>query len=148
MTSAAFDVLGRTFTVVAEGDTVVRADFDLDVRDDGDLPASIMSAVRDWLNGDCAALDRIAVRQPGTPFLQDVWATMRAIAPGQTSTYGALAASSGAPRGARAVGQACARNAIVLFVPCHRVVAADGIGHYQHGIDFKAALLAHEARSR
>lgn len=148
MQAQSFTVLGRRLTVVADGDTVVAAHFDADGAGAGRLPATIGAAVDAYLAGDCAALDRVPVQQPGTAFMQRAWEQMRAIAPGDTETYGELAQRSGSPRGSRAAGQACARNAIVLFVPCHRVVAANGIGNYLYGTEFKAALLEHEARSR
>jgi methylated-DNA-[protein]-cysteine S-methyltransferase len=148
MQRQSFSVLGHRLTVVADGDTVVQADFSSAAGASGRLPASITEAIEAYLAGDCDALGRVPVRQPGTVFLQAAWAQMCAIDPGSTVSYGELAERIGSPRGSRAVGQACARNAIVLFVPCHRVVAAQGIGHYQYGSDFKAALLDHEARSR
>ena len=56
---------------------------------------------------------------------------VRAIAWGETASYGEIARRIGAPRAARAVGGALGRNPISLLVPCHRVIAADGtIGGY------------------
>lgn len=65
---------------------------------------------------------------------------------GETLSYGALARVMGS--GARAIGQACARNPFPIVVPCHRVLGAAGLGHYTggRGLDTKRALLAHEAR--
>lgn len=73
---------------------------------------------------------------------------MRAIPHGETATYGALALRAGS--GARAIGQACARNALPIIVPCHRVVAAGGLGHYSagDGTPTKSWLLAHEAKDQ
>lgn len=83
-----------------------------------------------------------------TPFQRRVREAMRAIAPGETRTYGQLAAElATAPR---AIGGACRCNPITLVVPCHRVVAQDGIGGYGGdwgagpAIDQKARLLAFE----
>jgi methylated-DNA-[protein]-cysteine S-methyltransferase len=71
--------------------------------------------------------------------------TLRDIAPyGHVVTYGELARRSGCPGGARAVGQAMARNPLPLVVPCHRVVAADGLGGYGGGLPLKRWLLALE----
>ena len=55
-----------------------------------------------------------------------VWAALREIPYGATTSYGALAARLGAPRASRAVGLANGRNPISVVVPCHRVVGADG----------------------
>ncbi len=79
-----------------------------------------------------------------SPFNVSVYAAMREIPPGTAQTYGELAARSGHPRAARAVGTACGRNEIVIVIPCHRVVARDGIGGYGYGVDVKAKLLIHE----
>jgi methylated-DNA-[protein]-cysteine S-methyltransferase len=70
---------------------------------------------------------------------------MRAIAAGTTVSYADLAARAGAPRAARAAASACARNAVCLFIPCHRVVRSDGsLGGYYYGLATKRSLLAHE----
>jgi methylated-DNA-[protein]-cysteine S-methyltransferase len=64
------------------------------------------------------------------------------VAPGEVVTYGALARRTGHPRAARAVGTACARNPIPIFVPCHRVLpGSGGIGGYGGGPERKRALL-------
>jgi methylated-DNA-[protein]-cysteine S-methyltransferase len=71
--------------------------------------------------------------------------TLRDIAPyGHVVTYGELARRSGCPGGARAVGQAAASNPLPLVVPCHRVVAAGGLGGYCGGLLLKRWLLALE----
>jgi methylated-DNA-[protein]-cysteine S-methyltransferase len=103
------------------------------------------AALRDYFAGDVRALDRVDVRQPGGPFHTAVWREMRAIPPGTTLSYGELAARAGAPRAVRAAGSACARNAVCLFVPCHRVVRSDGgLGGYYYGLGTKLSLLEHE----
>jgi methylated-DNA-[protein]-cysteine S-methyltransferase len=63
---------------------------------------------------------------------------------GRTRTYADLAAAVGRPRGARAVGQAMARNPVPLVVPCHRVVGRNGLGGYGGGLALKRRLLAIE----
>ncbi len=78
----------------------------------------------------------------GTAFQRRVWAALRDIPPGQTQTYGEVAARLGKPRAARAVAQACAQNRIALVVPCHRVVGSDGaLRGYRWGPDRKRRLL-------
>lgn len=64
---------------------------------------------------------------------------------GETARYGEIAERTGHPRAARAVGTACGKNECSMFVPCHRVVAAGGIGGYGGGEWMKRALLAFEA---
>jgi methylated-DNA-[protein]-cysteine S-methyltransferase len=70
---------------------------------------------------------------------------------GETITYGELAELAGRPGAARAVGTAMSRNPVPFVVPCHRVVAAGGIGGYgggAQGVALKRALLDLEARAR
>ena len=86
----------------------------------------------------------------GTPFQRAVWNAMCAIPRGHTRTYGELARELGGE--ARAVGQACGDNRLPIVIPCHRVVAADGIGGFAHAtdgylIEAKRWLLLHEAQA-
>jgi methylated-DNA-[protein]-cysteine S-methyltransferase len=84
----------------------------------------------------------------GTPLQRAVWEAMCAIPRGKTRTYGELARELGAD--ARAIGQACGDNRLPIVIPCHRVVAADGIGGFGHAtggylLEAKRWLLMHEA---
>jgi methylated-DNA-[protein]-cysteine S-methyltransferase len=77
-----------------------------------------------------------------TPFLERCAHALRSVPRGETVTYGELAALAGAPGAARAAGTFCARNRLGLFVPCHRVVAAGGLGSYGSlGLGYKRRLL-------
>ena len=80
----------------------------------------------------------------GSPFHQDVWRLMRKIPFGLTSTYGELAQQLGCA--AQPVGGACAANPIAILIPCHRVVAAAGLGGFSggSGVESKRFLLRHE----
>jgi methylated-DNA-[protein]-cysteine S-methyltransferase len=83
----------------------------------------------------------------GTPFQRRLWDALCEIPRGKTLTYGALAKRLEAE--ARAVGQACGDNRLPIVIPCHRVVAADGIGGFSHStggylVEAKRWLLAHE----
>ncbi|MEO6280834.1 methylated-DNA--[protein]-cysteine S-methyltransferase [Roseateles sp.] len=81
----------------------------------------------------------------GTSFQREVWQALLAIAPGQPSTYGALAGRLGRASAARALGAAVGRNPISVLVPCHRVVGADGsLTGYAGGLERKKALLSLE----
>jgi methylated-DNA-[protein]-cysteine S-methyltransferase len=80
-----------------------------------------------------------------TSFQRDLAAALRAVPWGEVVSYGELAALAGRPGAARAAGSFCAGNCFALFVPCHRVVAADGIGGYgDSGVGVKRRLLALE----
>ena len=77
-----------------------------------------------------------------SPFQRDVLDVMRGIPYGETATYGEVAALAGRPNAQRAVGSVCARNRFAILVPCHRVVAADGLGPYGSlGQGYKRRLL-------
>lgn len=83
----------------------------------------------------------------GTAFQQRVWQALRHIPRGQTLTYGELARALGSS--ARAVGGACGANPIAIVIPCHRVVAARGLGGFSGSTDgqwlvVKRWLLGHE----
>ena len=80
----------------------------------------------------------------GTPFQKEVWAELSRIPYGETISYGELARRVGRPKGPRAVGQANGRNPIAIIVPCHRVLASNGIGGYGGGLTVKRSLLALE----
>ena len=77
-----------------------------------------------------------------TPFQRAVAETLRGIPYGETVTYGELAALAGHPNAQRAAGTFCAHNRFPIVVPCHRVVAAEGLGSYGSlGVDYKRRLL-------
>lgn len=77
-----------------------------------------------------------------TPFQRALVDALRRVPPGQTVTYGELAALAGRPNAHRAAGSLCAGNRFPVFVPCHRVVAAGSIGGYGSlGVEYKRRLL-------
>lgn len=83
----------------------------------------------------------------GTAFQERVWQELRRIPPGQSISYGELAARLGQPKASRAVGGANGANPVAVLVPCHRVVAADGsLGGYAWGNEIKAELLRRERK--
>ena len=94
---------------------------------------------------------KLPLKRVGSAFQRSVWDLIAAIPCGETRTYGGLARIlRSAPR---AVGQACGANYFPLVIPCHRVVAAGGIGGFANSrggylLEIKRRLLAHEnARS-
>lgn len=107
----------------------------------------VADAVAAYGDGDLAALDAVPLDQPGGPFHQVAWRALREVPAGTTTTYAGLAAAAGRPAAVRGAGSACARNLVVLFVPCHRVVRTGGsLGGYLYGLDVKQQLLHHESR--
>ncbi len=78
-------------------------------------------------------------------FFKKVFEKLANIPYGHVVSYQQLAAISGSPKAARAVGQAMANNKLMIVIPCHRVIAADhSLGGFSGGLDLKRALLEHE----
>ena len=114
------------------------------IKEDPQPLVSAVDALKRYFAGEPENLDQPLALQ-GSQFQMEVWSKLRAIPAGTVATYGDIALRIGRPRGARAVGQACGRNPVVLFVPCHRVVAAHGgLGGFGSGLDLKKSLLRHE----
>jgi methylated-DNA-[protein]-cysteine S-methyltransferase len=108
-------------------------------------PAGVATALARYFRGDLAALDAVEVDPVGTPFQRAVWAALRTIPHGETTSYGVLARRLGAPTASRAVGAANGANPIWIVVPCHRVIGASGaLTGYAGGLDVKRWLLEHE----
>jgi methylated-DNA-[protein]-cysteine S-methyltransferase len=106
----------------------------------------ISELISDYFDGDLTALDAIKVRQSGAAFSQAAWKAMRKVKAGKTMSYADLAQRAGSPAAVRAAGSACAKNAIVLVVPCHRIVKTGGaLGNYAYGLNKKEWLLRFEA---
>ena len=78
----------------------------------------------------------------GTEFQRRVWEALLTIPYGETRSYGEIAALIGSPKASRAVGSANHRNPISIFIPCHRVIGADGsLTGYGGGLEAKTVLL-------
>ena len=115
------------------------------VPEPGNAPATVKRLLRSYFEGDLAALATIEWRTAGTPFQRTVWTALTTIAPGETLSYGALAARLGWPKSVRAVGLANGSNPISVVVPCHRVIGTNGLlTGYGGGIERKRWLLDHE----
>lgn len=104
----------------------------LDRHDATVAPAWVQDAVRRLmahLAGQAQQLENIPLDLSDlTPFQHQVTTVLQATKPGQTLSYGEVALLVGRPGAARAVGQAVKANPILILVPCHRVVAANGPG--------------------
>ena len=109
----------------------------------------ISELISDYFDGYLSALDAIKVRQPGAHFSQAAWKAMRKVKAGKTLSYADLADRAGSPAAVRAAGSACAKNAIVLVVPCHRIVKTGGsLGNYVYGLNKKSGYYALRQRFR
>jgi methylated-DNA-[protein]-cysteine S-methyltransferase len=108
-------------------------------------PIGARSRLEAYFAGELDALDAVSVDPHGTPFQLTVWRALRTIRAGATRSYGEIARAVGQPRAVRAVGAANGQNPVALFIPCHRVIGADGsLTGYGGGLDRKRWLLQHE----
>lgn len=88
----------------------------------------------------------VPITPSGTVFQKRVWSAMRRIPWGRTASYGKLARMAGSSGATRATGTACGANRIIIINPCHRVVAAAGIGGFGSGLAWKRRLLGLEGQ--
>jgi methylated-DNA-[protein]-cysteine S-methyltransferase len=115
------------------------------VPEPGAAPGNVIRRLRSYFDGEIGCLAAIEWRTAGTAFQRTVWTGLTTIAPGETLSYGVLAAKLGCPKSVRAVGTANGANPISVVVPCHRVIGADGsLTGYGGGIARKRWLLNHE----
>jgi len=104
--------------------------------------------LREYFAGTRRTFD-LPLLSSGTAFEQSVWRALESIPFGETKSYGQLAAQLGMPKAARAVGRACARNPLLIVVPCHRVIASSGaLTGFAAGIEAKRLLLRLEGHER
>jgi O-6-methylguanine DNA methyltransferase len=112
---------------------------------DNFVPTLVARLRRFFVRGDEDFADVELDLSELTPFGRALAHTLRAVPRGEVVTYGELAALAGHPGAARAAGTFCAQNRLAIFVPCHRVVAAGGLGGYGSlGGSYKRRLLALE----
>ena len=111
------------------------------------LLAEAARQLGEYFAGDRCGFD-LPLGPEGTPFQQRVWAELRTIPYGATTTYGAVARRLGDSLAVRAVGRANATNPLALVVPCHRVIGTGGkLTGFVGGTATKEWLLRHEARA-
>ena len=100
----------------------------------------------EYLKGERKSFD-LPLRMKGTDFQQRVWNALLDIPYGETRSYKQIAEAIGNPKAVRAVGMANNRNPLLIVVPCHRVIGADGkLVGYGAGIEKKEFLLRLESR--
>jgi methylated-DNA-[protein]-cysteine S-methyltransferase len=111
------------------------------------IPGDVPVALRQFCAGQPVDLLRFAtVAIHEDTVYGRIYEAVRRIPYGKTATYGEIAAAVGT--GPRVVGQAMARNPTPLVIPCHRVVAADGLGGFSPSIEIKEELLAMEKKGK
>lgn len=111
--------------------------------------SKIQNAILAYQDRKFEPITDFELEQPGSDFANRVWREISAIPAGETISYGELACRAGSPAAVRAAGTACGKNAIPIFIPCHRVIpATGGVGNYAYGKKLKEQLLSHERGKR
>jgi methylated-DNA-[protein]-cysteine S-methyltransferase len=118
-----------------------------------DRESPTIARTRGWLTayfeGTAAEIGDLPLDMRGAPFEKRVWTALRAIPPGQTTSYGAIARALDSEGASRAVGAANGANPVAIIVPCHRVIGASGsLTGYGGGLERKTWLIEHERRWR
>jgi methylated-DNA-[protein]-cysteine S-methyltransferase len=111
-------------------------------------PPQIAQAIARYFSGELRAIDSLTTATAGSDLQRKVWAALRHIPAGTTTTYGKLAKEVGLddPRAAIDIGAANGANPIAIIVPCHRVIASNGeLRGYAWGLNRKRWLLEHES---
>ncbi|QJQ98171.1 methylated-DNA--[protein]-cysteine S-methyltransferase [Halomonas sp. PGE1] len=122
-------------TLAAEGEPDPEA-----ARRDDDALAEARDQLLAYLEGRRHGFS-LPLAPGGSDFQREVWSALLRIPWGETRTYGELARRLGREGAARAIGTANGANPLPLLIPCHRVVAADGLGGYSGGLALKRRLL-------
>jgi methylated-DNA-[protein]-cysteine S-methyltransferase len=113
---------------------------------DGFPAPELVERLLAYFGGEAVSFEDVELDLDGLPpFHRQLAEALRGVPRGEVVTYGELAALAGRPGAHRAAGTFCSRNHLAIFIPCHRVVAADGIGPYGVlGVEYKRRLLALE----
>jgi methylated-DNA-[protein]-cysteine S-methyltransferase len=119
----------------------LRERLDADPVRSSERTAAIVHQLRAYFAGERRRFDVQVDLRHLTPFQRRVLMATAEVPAGQVVSYGEIARRIGRPRGSRAVGQALGHNPVPIVVPCHRVVAAGGLGGYTGGLDIKRKLL-------
>jgi len=107
------------------------------------LAVDVEKQISEYFNGKRQSFN-LPLNPKGTKFQKAVWFSCAKIEFGQTKTYKQIAEDIDNPDSQRACGQALSKNPIPIIIPCHRVVASNGLGGFGLGIDMKTKLLSLE----
>lgn len=115
--------------------------------DDQRIDADISAKLKHYMAGERVIFDEEIDLSDLTAFQQRVLNAIRAVPYSETITYAELAERIGNPDATRAAGSACGVNPVPVVIPCHRVVAKNGLGGYAEGVAAKKVLLELEGYS-
>lgn len=150
MRSMVYDSPMGKITISADNGAVTALSFagNADAANGGGEDDTVLSEAALWLDGYFKGTpgELPPIAPAGTEFQKQVWRALCAIPFGETRSYGEIARETGCAS-ARAVGGAIGKNPLLIMIPCHRVIGADGsLTGFSAGIEYKIALLEHEAR--
>lgn len=150
MNKGSFDSAIGRIVVEDDGSFITRVYVDNAFIGSGDssrLFITVKTQLEEYFCGKRREFD-IPLKLNGTEFQKTVWNALLTVPYGKTASYKDIAAMIGKPKAARAVGGANNKNPIIIIVPCHRVVGADGsLTGYAYGTDIKQTLLNIEKNS-
>lgn len=132
--------------VMFENDAHPKSFVNMSIVDDAShhVVALAVQQLNEYLAGDRTSF-AVPLDLVGTEFQVQAWRALAAIPFGSTATYAQQAASIGRPTATRAIGAANGRNPVVVVLPCHRVIGADGsLTGFGGGLPVKKWLLEHE----
>lgn len=116
------------------------------IKNESPVLAEAGKQLREYFDGTRRDFD-LPLAPAGTAFMQKVWKALQGIPYGETRSYKEIAAAAGNVKACRAVGMANNRNPISIFIPCHRVIGANGdLVGYGGGLDKKVFLLELEKK--
>ncbi|MBN1292469.1 MAG: MGMT family protein [Candidatus Latescibacteria bacterium] len=123
----------------------ISSEWDSEIRIDDGPFTEIAESLKSYYEGSTDPIKATVQPVRQTPFTLEVHRIITRIPFGGVLTYGDIAKLTGRPGAARAVGTACGKNQVLLVVPCHRVVASQGLGGFgAGGLEVKKKLLEHE----
>lgn len=128
--------------MIASADGISRVHFEAgENKDPTQLERQAQREIEEYFAGERKEFSVKVCQPQGDGFYARVQRELASISYGEVLTYGELAARLGSPGASRAVGTACARNPVPILVPCHRVVAKNGLGGFLGGLSAKQHLL-------
>ncbi len=136
--------------ITFENDAHPKSYQNMSVIDDASHPvvARAVAQLHEYINGTRRTFD-VPLDLVGTEFQVQAWNALAKVPYGTTASYAQQAASIGRPKATRAIGAANGRNPVVVVLPCHRIVGADGsLTGFGGGLPVKKWLLDHESAVR
>lgn len=134
--------------IVANDTSILVVSFVDDIKEDtpNEWTMCCIAQLKEYFQGKRSIFD-LPLNPSGTPFQKKVWNALQQVPYGTTCSYKQIAIACGNEKASRAIGMANNRNPIVIIIPCHRIVGANGkLVGYRGGLDKKEYLLKIEQK--